>query len=166
MKFLKVTMLMASAVFLLSACHSSKKTSYVRHFHKELKGEIDNATVRLKGDTVRVIYPELAMFDFNEATIKASAQPSLKRFAKLLSKYDRINFVINGYTDNVGTKDVNQELSLKRAENAQQLFLSNGVDASRMQAHSMGESHPVMTNDTKEGRQANRRVEFLLYERK
>jgi outer membrane protein OmpA-like peptidoglycan-associated protein len=165
MKFLKITTLLAATVLSLSACHTGK-SAYVKKFHKDLKGEISGAKIKWKRDTVRVIYPELAMFDFGKDEIKTEATPSLKRFAGVLSRYDKINSVINGYTDNVGTDDVNNALSERRAGNAKDLFQANGVAASRMDTHGMGKSDPIESNETKEGRQANRRVEFLLYEKK
>src|SRR6478735_598299 len=98
MKLIRITTVLLASVFMLSACHSSKKT-YIKKFHKEAKGEVDAARIRLKGDTVRIIYPELAMFDFGKDEIRSDAKASLQRIAALLAKYDRINFIINGYTD-------------------------------------------------------------------
>jgi outer membrane protein OmpA-like peptidoglycan-associated protein len=163
MKFVRIFTTFFIAVFLLSSCKSS---SYLKKFHKEAKKEVGSATIRLRGDTVRVIYPELAMFDFGKDEIKPDAKVSLQRFATLLNKYDRINFTINGYTDNVGTNGVNQSLSQRRADNAKALFQQNGVSADRMMTNGRGADNPIRTNDTEEGRQANRRVELLLYERK
>ncbi len=165
MSFLKITTLLAATVVTLSACHTGKK-AYVKKFHKDLKGEITGAKIKWKKDTVRVIYPELAMFDFGKDVIKSDAKPSLQRFASVLSRYDRIDAKINGYTDNVGTDEVNNSLSERRAENAKELFSSNGVTASRITTAGMGKAAPIESNDTEEGRQANRRVEVLLYERK
>lgn len=165
MKALKITTLFAITALMLSSCHTGRN-AYVKKFRKDLKGEITGAKIKWKADTVRVIYPELAMFDFGKDEIKADAKPALQRFAGVLSRYDRINSVINGYTDNVGTDEVNNALSERRAANAAELFQSNGVSASRIDTHGMGKNDPIESNSTDEGRQANRRVEFLLYEKK
>ena len=152
----------------LSACHTSKraKNSYMTMLYKELKKGVGEAKVRRDGDTVRVIYPELSMFDFNKDQIKAEAMPSFQRFAGILKNYDRVNFLINGYTDNVGTDAVNLSLSERRAENTKTLMQTDGIISSRMTTNGMGSANPIMTNTTDDGRQANRRVEFLLYENK
>ncbi len=147
----------------LASCHGSK---YMKKFHKEAKKEVGTASIKLKADTVRVIYPELSMFDFNKDQIKEGVKPSLQRFANILVKYDRIDFIINGYTDSVGTDNVNQALSISRANNTKAFFQSNGVSNNRMQANGMGAENPMSTNMTEEGRSKNRRVEFLLYEKK
>jgi OOP family OmpA-OmpF porin len=83
----------------------------------------------------------------------------------LLKKYDRMNFIINGYTDNVGAADFNQSLSQRRADNTKAILQADGIDAGRMQTNGMGASNPVKPNNTDEGRQANRRVEFKVYDK-
>ncbi|RYE24814.1 MAG: OmpA family protein [Sphingobacteriales bacterium] len=165
MKLLSITTLVAGAALTLASCHTGKN-AYVKKFHKDLKHDVSGAKIKWKADTVRVIYPELAMFDFGKDEIKATAKPSLKNFATVLSRYDRIDAKINGYTDNVGTDEVNNDLSKRRAENAKQLFEQNGVGTSRIMTSGMGKADPLESNTTDEGRQANRRVEVLLYERK
>ncbi len=161
-----VAVLLIAAAGSLTACHSTKKTSYIGRFHKEARQDAGFAKIRLKGDTVRVIYPEVAMFDFNKSDIKPAAQTTLKRFAAILARYDRIDFTINGYTDNVGTDEVNHTLSKERAESAKNLFVANAISNNRITTHGLGSAHPIETNDTESGRQANRRVELLLYERR
>jgi len=111
-----------------------------------------------------VIYPELVMFDFGKYEIKQGALPSFTRFANVLNKYGRIHFLINGYTDNIGSDEVNLELSGNRAASAEQLMRNNGISADRMSTKGRGASNPLKPNATTEGRQANRRVEFLLYD--
>ncbi len=153
----------------LTACHTSKKISnrrYMHTLHRELKRDLKDAEVYKKGDTVRVVYPELAMFDFGKDDIKKQALPSFQKFANILRDYCLVHAVINGYTDNVGTDDVNISLSKRRAENAKTLLETDGVGNTRMTTNGMGATNPVMTNATNEGRQANRRVEFVLYEGK
>ncbi len=166
MKLMKATIALVFSVLLFSSC----RTTYIKKFYKDANRskicEANSVVMRLKGDTLRVIYPELTMFDFGKDEIKPAAKVSLQQLSVLLKDYNRINFVINGYTDNVGGADVNQALSERRAQNAKTLFEANGVNAGRMQTNGRGASNPIMSNDTEDGRQANRRVELLLYERK
>lgn len=163
MKLTGITVTLLLSAAMVSSC----RTTYIKKFHKEAKKEdVGSAKIKLKKDTVRVVYQELAMFDFGKDEIKPDAQTSLKRFAGLLSKYDKIDFIIDGYTDNVGTDEVNNDLSQRRAENAKTLFETNGVGAARMQTHGRGATNFVEPNTTEEGKASNRRVELLLYERK
>jgi len=162
MKLMRITITMLLSITMLSSC----KMTYIKKFHKDAKKEVGSAKIRLKSDTVRVVYPEVSMFDFNKDEIKPDAKVSLSHFGDVLKKYDKIDFIINGYTDNVGTDDVNQSLSQRRADNAKTLFESNGVRGGRMQTHGMGAANPAEPNTTETGKAANRRVELLLFERK
>ena len=166
MNLLKTTIVLAFSAILMGSC----RTTYIKKFYKDANRskicEANSVVMRLKADTLRVIYPELTMFDFGKDEIKPAAKVSLQQLSTLLKDYDRISFVINGYTDNVGGADVNQSLSERRAQNAKSLFQANGVNADRMQTNGRGADNPIMSNTTEDGRQANRRVELLLYERK
>lgn len=169
MKLITV-LILASAILFGASCHTSKKNkknmSYTWMLYRDLKKELRDAQVMKMGDTVKVIYPELAMFDFGKDQIKAGAMPAFGRFASILKDYNRINFVINGYTDNVGGDDVNLSLSKRRADNTKALMQSNGIMEMRMMTNGMGATNFMMDNATADGRQANRRVEFILYEKK
>ena len=69
---------------------------------------------------------------------------------------------IVGHTDNVGEEDANLLLSRKRAENVRAYLIRNGIDQSRIKATGYGESQPIATNNTPEGRQKNRRTEVRI----
>jgi outer membrane protein OmpA-like peptidoglycan-associated protein len=167
---MKQIILIVTVSFLITglfACSSSKNAAtgpYVNSFYKKLKRELPDAKISKSGDTVRVIYPELAMFDFGKDEIKQEALPSFRRFASVLQKYDRISFIINGHTDSIGSDNVNEPLSESRAENTRQLMAGNGISDGRMRTQGMGAVQPLESNATRDGRQANRRVEFLLYD--
>lgn len=165
-KLFTMIVMTSASLSILASCHSSKKYAYIKHFHKDLKKELADGKAKRKADTVKVVYPELAMFDFGKDQVKGEALPTFNHFATVLKKYDRIHFYINGYTDNVGPADANVSLSQRRAENAKAVMETDGVSGVRMKTNGMGESNPMQTNSTEEGRQANRRVEFVLYEKK
>ena len=65
MKLMKITITMLLSMAMLSSC----KTTYIKKFHKEAKKEVGTAKIRLKKDTVRVVYPEISMFDFNKVWV-------------------------------------------------------------------------------------------------
>lgn len=137
--------------------------AFMDKLYHSLKDQLPEAEVKRMGDTVKVIYPEIAMFDFNKDIIKQEARPSFQRFATVIKDFPQVDFIINGYTDNVGPDDVNADLSKRRAESGKNILMENGVDGSRMATNGMGASNPVAANTTDQGRAANRRVEFVIF---
>ncbi|QEC69649.1 OmpA family protein [Panacibacter ginsenosidivorans] len=101
-------------------------------------------------------------FDFGKATIRSKSYPSLDKVAELLVQK---NFTLKlaGHTDNVGSESANLKLSKDRAESVKAYLVSKGVNASRIEATGYGETQPIASNKTNEGRQKNRRVEFTLF---
>jgi len=69
---------------------------------------------------------------------------------------------IEGHTDSSGSAEINQQLSQQRAEAVMQALEARGVDAARLSAEGYGAERPLASNDTEEGRSANRRVEVYL----
>ncbi|MEM6644239.1 MAG: OmpA family protein [Bacteroidota bacterium] len=88
--------------------------------------------------------------------------PKLDAVLKLMQKHPDFDLKISGYTDNSGEASYNLSLSDKRAHAAEKYLLSKGISATRIMAKGYGEENPVATNETKEGRAKNRRVEFDL----
>jgi OOP family OmpA-OmpF porin len=101
-------------------------------------------------------------FDFGKATIRERSYPSLERVARLLTDKN-FSLKLSGHTDNVGSDAANLKLSKDRAESVKAFLVAKGANPSRIEATGYGESQPIATNNTAEGRQKNRRVEFALY---
>ncbi|MCZ4407508.1 OmpA family protein [Cryomorphaceae bacterium 1068] len=101
-------------------------------------------------------------YDYNKATIRDESTAELDRLEKVLVENPTIKVEISGHTDNVGGDDYNLNLSEQRAQSVVSHLQSNGIDPSRMIAKGYGESQPLATNDTPEGRQENRRTEFKI----
>lgn len=101
-------------------------------------------------------------FDFGKATIRSKSFPSLDKVAELLMQK---NFALKlaGHTDNVGSESANLKLSKDRAESVKAYLVSKGANASRIEATGYGETQPIASNKTNDGRQKNRRVEFTLF---
>ena len=169
MKTYKLFLSVALIALTFSACKSSKKAHMADNglssLRKELKRELPDAKIVMLKDSLKVIYPELALFDVNKDEIKPSAFVSIQAFAKVLKKENQVYFIINGHTDNVGSDELNNSLSLRRATHSKALFVKDGIDDARMAVNGYGSSQPVAGNSTDEGKQANRRVEFVLYKR-
>jgi len=99
-------------------------------------------------------------FAFDKADIGPSSQVILDVAVEQLNRCPNIPMEIDGHTDSVGTEEYNQRLGQRRADAVKNYFISKGIRASRLTARSFGETRPVASNDTEEGRQTNRRVEL------
>lgn len=160
--------ILAAIILYGTSCHSTKghqrNSSYSWKLFRAVKQDMKDAQVVKVGDTVLVIYPELAMFGEGKDEIKKEALPAFVQFASILKDYGRVHVLINGYTDNVGGAEANMVLSKRRAENTKTLMVNNGIKENRIITNGKGETYFVGDNKTVEGRRANRRVEFVLYE--
>jgi outer membrane protein OmpA-like peptidoglycan-associated protein len=99
-------------------------------------------------------------FDFDKATLKPDAKPILDEAVQVLKQEGSVDIVVEGHTDSVGTDQYNLGLSRRRAETVRTYLVDHGIARSRITADGMGESKPVASNDTADGRAQNRRVEL------
>lgn len=97
--------------------------------------------------------------DSNEIT-SATYYTMLDEVASIMLKNPNISFSVSGYTDSVGNEIYNQKLSEKRANEARLYLIARGVESDRISAKGYGEANPKYDNNTKQGRQLNRRVEI------
>jgi outer membrane protein OmpA-like peptidoglycan-associated protein len=105
-------------------------------------------------------------FDPGSYFIKDSQTPLLDTIAALLIKYDPYSIRVVGHSDSLENQSSGKELSLKRAEFVMKYLIYKGVPSEKMSAAGYGKDVPVGSNDSEEGRSANRRVEFLITENK
>ncbi|RZK41181.1 MAG: OmpA family protein [Pedobacter sp.] len=101
-------------------------------------------------------------FDLGKATIRSKSYTTLNRVAALLMEKN-FSLKLAGHTDNTGSDALNLRLSKDRAESVKAYLVSQGANASRIEAVGFGKGQPIASNNTAEGRQQNRRVEFTLY---
>jgi|GEM_PF-303699 outer membrane protein OmpA-like peptidoglycan-associated protein len=104
-------------------------------------------------------------FNFDKTTLKEASFPELDRLTDLMTQNPGIKIEIIGHTDSKGSDDYNLTLSEGRAESVMQYLLDKGISEDRMQAKGLGETSPISSNDTEEGRAENRRVEFTIVEK-
>jgi len=111
------------------------------------------------GQTMRL---NSIFFHTGKANLKDESLPELDRMLKLLQDYSTISIEVSGHTDNVGSDVNNAKLSQKRAQAVTDYLIKKGTVKERMLVKGWGETKPVSDNDTDEGRQLNRRVEFTI----
>jgi outer membrane protein OmpA-like peptidoglycan-associated protein len=103
-------------------------------------------------------------FEFDKATIRGDAAPVLDEAAGLLRDEGEINVAAEGHTDEIGTEEYNKRLSQRRADAVRGYLVGKGINGKRIATEAFGESRPVASNDTAEGRAQNRRVELRVEE--
>jgi OOP family OmpA-OmpF porin len=134
--------------------------------HDKCPNTRPGAVVDLDGCEVEaVIELEGIHFEFDKATLKPEALAILDQAAALLKKHERVVVEVAGHTDSKGSEEYNQGLSERRATAVKDYLNSRGVKASRLTSRGYGESRPVASNDTDEGRAENRRVELIVLDR-
>ena len=88
--------------------------------------------------------------------------PTPQSLIKVLGKYEKYSIVIEGHTDSTGDEEYNLLLSKRRAASVGNYLIENGIDSNRLSYKGYGSKYPIDTNETEEGKERNRRVEFLL----
>jgi OOP family OmpA-OmpF porin len=105
-----------------------------------------------------------ALFDFNKAILKESGKAALHELDETIKARGAkvVDISIVGHTDSIGSEDYNMALSLRRAEAVKDYIVSEGIDPSIITVSGEGESNPVASNATPEGRAQNRRVDIIV----
>jgi outer membrane protein OmpA-like peptidoglycan-associated protein len=102
------------------------------------------------------------LFDTASATLKPGATLQLNRLADYMRDSPKTRIVIEGYTDNRGSAEYNQQLSQERAQSVASALTTEGIEPDRVQTVGRGKEFPIATNATDAGRQQNRRVDIVL----
>ncbi len=102
------------------------------------------------------------LFDTGLHTLRPGAREKLSRIAGIILVHPDMKIEVEGHTDSVGSVDLNQRLSERRADAVRTYLIAQGVDANTIVARGFGKSMPVADNTTAAGRQANRRVELVV----
>jgi len=122
----------------------------------------DQIDVVNTGSSLVVTMPEDILFATDSATLSPALRSDLAVLASSLNKYPNSTVQVIGHTDNTGDASYNLNLSKQRAQSVSSVLISNGVSSGRIATIGKGESQPVATNLTPEGRAQNRRVEIVI----
>ncbi len=101
-------------------------------------------------------------FDYAKATLRSTSFPELDRLYELLTQFPNMRVEISGHTDNQGSRVTNEKLSGNRAKAVVDYLIKKGIPASRLESKGYAFDQPIAPNDTEDGRQQNRRVEFKV----
>lgn len=117
---------------------------------------------RLEDETLKIDISSEISFDFGSAALKPAFMPTLQKVSDILVRYPLTVIHVVGYTDSVGPESYNMTLSRHRAQSVVDYFILQDVSQSRLVTVGRGEQDPRASNDTKAGRQLNRRVEIYV----
>ena len=161
-----------SVLGLLTACVTQQKYNSLDQAYSQLQQAYqgDEVEIRQLQGELRITIRDKILFPEGGYTLNAKAQQVLAKMAPTLSGFKNTKVVVRGYTDNVtigaGLRSqgiaTNLDLSSKRADNVVDFLVRKGVAPGLISAQGMGESNPVASNSTPEGRAQNRRIEVTL----
>jgi outer membrane protein OmpA-like peptidoglycan-associated protein len=156
----------ARAAAAMSAEMSKNEAERIRQERDEAKKRLQTALgaiveTRTTARGIIVNLPDI-LFDVDRATLKPQAKETISRICGILQVAGEYNLSIEGHTDNTGSDEYNQALSEKRAQSVYEYLAGCGLRSDHLASKGLGESTPLDTNDTAQGRQKNRRVEIVI----
>lgn len=131
---------------------------------RALDQAVQNPNVQIvnHGSYLQVILPEGILFATDSAAVSGPAQNDLYAVARNLNQYPNSRVEVIGHTDSTGAAAYNMDLSQRRAQSVAGILTAAGVNSSRVVAVGRGQTQPIASNATVEGRAQNRRVEIII----
>lgn len=129
-----------------------------------LRHQLKDSGVRVvrEGNEITLVMPGNITFETAKADIQSGFESTIHSLALVLEEFDKTAIQIVGHTDSTGSLGFNQTLSEQRAGSVKLALQARNIASGRIHASGLGPRNPIATNDTPEGRQANRRVELKL----
>ena len=156
--FDKNYLIRASADHFFAQSENLNLDSLVKAGFKEIHKDLYLVPIEI-GQVVRL---NNVFFDFDKWDLRPESFVELDRVVKFLKENPAIEIEMSAHTDSRGSDEYNFKLSDNRARSVMEYILSKGIDPARIKSQGYGETKPVATNETDEGRQLNRRVEFKI----
>ncbi|MQX38401.1 OmpA family protein [Roseospira navarrensis] len=138
--------------------------AYMDSQEQELRQDVAGSGVQVQrqGDSLLLTMPSNVTFAVDSAQISPGFQPTLRQVAQTLRNNPKTYIQVHGHTDSTGSTSYNQDLSEDRAQAVTQFMMNQGIMPERLYWQGHGETRPIATNDTPQGRQQNRRVELRI----
>lgn len=124
--------------------------------------EAQGYEIERKGEQIRLIIPVDGNFHPKRTLLLPSGLVPLSKIAQAIRNDDETLFSVIGHSDSAGAEELNEQLSLERAQAVANVLMLGGVSRQRLQLSSMGENEPRADNSTETGRHLNRRVEIVM----
>lgn len=134
----------------------------IKELREQTAGSGIDVTETDNGQAILVNLPDGVTFDVDSATLRPTFRNTLDQVAQSLKQYPDSLIDVYGHTDSTGSDAYNQTLSERRASTVANYLVSQGVSAARVRSQGFGETMPVASNDTVDGRARNRRVEIKI----
>ncbi len=126
----------------------------------EMERDLEGAKIERIGEGIKITFDSGILFDIDKASLKAASKENLAKLANILQKYEDTDILLEGHTDSTGTEEHNLTLSKQRAQSVANYLAQLEVNPTRYTIMGYGESQPIATNETAEGRRLNRRVDL------
>ncbi|WP_090974093.1 OmpA family protein [Parapedobacter composti] len=127
---------------------------------QHVQRDFESASMTDRG--IMVTFESDVLFPVNSSYLTDKAKKELDKLVELLKDYPKASLIVDGHTDATGTEEYNLWLSEKRAESVKKYVVERGLAENRITTNGYGQSKPIAPNNTKEGRQRNRRVEVTI----
>jgi len=129
----------------------------------QVQGLLVDLNAKIEPQGLRMTVPGASLFAINSDNIEPTAHDTLAKVAELIDAYKGHQVVIVGHTDSIGEESYNKSLSQRRANLVKRFFVDNfEIRGERLKTEGVGEAQPIASNETVEGRQANRRIDVLI----
>lgn len=138
--------------------------AYMDKQEREMRARTAGTDVQVvrQGDDILLNIPSGINFAYNSDAVQPQFRGTLDKVASVLSDYNQTYIDVYGHTDSTGSDSYNQGLSERRARSVADYLASRGVQPARMATRGFGETQPIASNETEQGRAANRRVEIKI----
>lgn len=130
---------------------------------QELRGTLgDDVTIRRSGNEIILVMPQDILFAIDSAELRPDLTRDLQAISTSLQRYPDTIVVVTGHTDSTGSAAHNQRLSERRAQSVASVLVNSGVSPGRIDTRGAGQTQPIASNETTQGRAQNRRVEIVI----
>jgi outer membrane protein OmpA-like peptidoglycan-associated protein len=137
--------------------------NYMDRQAEEMQNDIKGAKIERIGEGIKITFDSGILFKTDSYILEPQAKTNIDKLAVILNKYPDTNILVTGHTDLDGSEEYNQILSEKRAKSVSDYTKLQGINSSRLSIFGLGETEPVASNETDEGKHLNRRVEIAIF---